>query len=343
MLVPALVLASVLLVSGCATTGTPAPETSKHASARGLYTLELSRSFEAQKAPNDGYESFFAWRSRDWIVGVIVDGPPQPLSLLDEAVRKNAVSSDLPAEVVRVRKATLGGLEASRTEIVLEVEGHKLLMLNTHTSTANENVQLVVSGPLKDARALRDMAEQLEASHFQFASDTVALPELAPHDVNDPSLPVRFSAVPKRWVPARRGSVNEHAFLELHVPGDDLWFMAIQEVLEGEVAEEAVTDPEYLDRYATAVHEEMASALQPVPPGDLAPYDPAGSAADRRWSLGGHFIEGKVPITYRFRVMQRGPEILRLYCWGQPTVDVKSECDALYDLISLAGPAGQEL
>lgn len=149
-----LVAASLFaLVAGCATTGELAPERETHSSPSGLYALELSRSFQERADKADQYDGFYAWRARDWIVGVIIDAPPGSMELLDEAVRVNALSSDLPAEIVRVRDVELGGLYARRTEIVLEVDRQKLLMLNTHTATQGENVQLVVSGPLADARA----------------------------------------------------------------------------------------------------------------------------------------------------------------------------------------------
>lgn len=326
----------LLLLSACATTGTPAPETAPRSSETGLYVLDLSRSFEDQDAPNDAYDTFYTWTARDWIVGVIVDSPAEGMEVLDDAVRQNALASELPAEIVRVRDVELGGLYARRTEIVLEVDGSKLLMLNTHTATEGENIQVIVSGPLQDARALRDLGEQIEKGGFRFSKRVAALKVAPPYDLDDPTMPIRFSAKPESWVSARRGTVNEHAFLELTVPDEDMWFMAIHEVLEGDLAHEAVTDPEYIDRYASVMHDEMASVLQAVPPGNLDPFDPAGEDTDRRWSLGGHFIEGSVPIIYRFRLVQRGPEFLRLYCWGQPSVDVKGSCDALFDLISLA-------
>lgn len=328
-----------LFASACATTGTPVPETEPRSSRSGLYTLDLSRSFDDEDAPNDAYDSFFTWTARDWVVGIIVDGPAAPMDVLDDAVRQNALNSELPAEIVRVRDVELGGLHARRTEIVLEVEGSKLLMLNTHTATSDENVQVIVSGPLRDARALRELGEQLERGGFRFKKRVAALKVPPPYDLDDPTLPVRFSRKPETWVSAQRGSVNEHAFLELTVPDQDMWFMGIHEVLEGELADEAVNDPAYIERYARVMHDEMASVLQAVPPGDLEPFDPAGADGDRRWSLGGHYIEGNVPITYRFRLVQRGPELLRLYCWGQPSVDVKGACDALFDAISLAAPA----
>lgn len=330
--------ALVLLSSACATTGTPAPETEERASSSGLYVLDLSRSFEDQDAPNDAYDAFYTWTARDWVVGVIVDGPAESMEVLDDAVRQNALASELPAEIVRVRDVELGGLYARRTEIVLEVEGSKLLMLNTHTATEDENVQVIVSGPLSDARALRELGERIESGGFRFAKRVVARKVTPPYDLDDPTLPIRFSAKPGPWVSARRGTVNEHAFLELTVPDQDMWFMGIHEVLEGELAHEALTDPAYVDRYATVMHDEMASVLQAVPPGNLEPFDRVGEPTDRRWSLGGHFTEGNVPITYRFRLVQRGAEFLRLYCWGQPTVDVTGTCDALFDLISLAAP-----
>ncbi len=324
---------------GCISAGQLAPESQPRESKSGLYTLELSRSFDAREAPNAQYDSFFAWAGRDWVVGVIVDQPSQPMERLDEAVRTNALESELPAEVVRVRDVELGGLYARRTEIVLDVDGNKMLMLNTHTSTEAENLQLIVSGPLRDARALRGVADALEGGGFRFLRRVAERPVVAPYDLADPTLPVRFRSKPEKWQSAERGSVNEHAFLELTVPEQDLWFMGIHELLEGDVAAEAASDPEYLDRYARLMHDEMASVLQAVPPGDLEPFDAAGEGADRRWSLGGHFIDGQVPITYRFRLVQRGPEVVRLYCWGQPTVDVKAACDGLFDLISLADPA----
>src|SRR5690606_8518815 len=141
----------------------------------GLYTLELSRSFKNRLAPHDGYDSFYAWRERDWIVGVIVDRPPETLARLDDAGRMNAEASDLPTEVIRVRDVELGGLIARRSEMVLQIEGQKLLMLNTHTATESENLQLVVSGPLADARALRELADAFEGGRFRFARGVAGL------------------------------------------------------------------------------------------------------------------------------------------------------------------------
>lgn len=325
-----------LLATACATTGAPVPETERRSSSSGLYTLELSRSFEGREVPNDSYDQLFTWPARDWVVGVIVDDPAQPMEALDAVVRENAVNSKLPMELVSVRDVELGGLYARRTEMILEVGGGKLLMLNTHTSTEDENIQLIVSGPLVDARGLRELGSRLENGGFRFERRVAGFKAKPPYDLEDPTLPVRFSKKPASWQAAQRGSVNAHAFLELMLPERDMWFMGIHEVLEGELAEEATSDEAYIDRYADVMHAEMASALQAVPPGDLSPFDLAGERTDRRWSLGGHFIEGRLPITYRFRLVQRGPELLRLYCWGSPTVDVRGACDALYDLISFA-------
>lgn len=330
--------AVLLLTSSCTTTGAHAPEQQGHASASGVYVLDLAPSFELQEAMEQ-YDSFFVWPARDWAVGVILDGPPAPMEVLDEAVRKNAVQSGLPSEVVRMRDVELGGLYARRSELVLKSESAEFLQLNTHTSTENGNVQLLVMGPMGDAPRLRALSEELERGGFRFQKREVAFKARPPHKLDDPQLPVRFSGRPDAWVTAPRGSVNEHAFLELSQPDADMWFMGIYEKLEGELAVEAVNDSEYVDRYARVMHDEMASLLQAVPPGDLAPFDEAGERLDRRWSLGGHFIEGKVPITYRFRLVQRGPEFLRLYCWGQANVNVKQRCDALFDVIELAEPS----
>src|SRR5690606_8615433 len=102
-------------------------------------------------------------------------------------------------------------LYARRTEIVLHVDGAKLLMLNTHTATEDENVQVIVSGPLVDARALRELGEHIERGGFRFLKRVAALKVAPPYNLDDPTLPIRFAAKPDPWVSARRGEVNAHA------------------------------------------------------------------------------------------------------------------------------------
>lgn len=333
------VVALVLVLSACATTGASSQATTRHASRVGLYSLDLPSGFGDAAEADDLWDSMLTWEQRDWAVGVLLDGPLH-MEGLDEAVRGNAYRSGFGVDIVDVRDVELGGLYARRTEIILSADEHRVVMFNTHTSTEQESVQLVLSGPVDDARELRELMTRLETGGFRFERRVAGF-RVTPYDLRDPSLPIRFSELPAAWRPAQRGSVNEHAFLELTIPNQDTWFMGIHEVLEGELAEEAVNNPDYVDRYARVMHDEMASVLQAVPPGNLEPFDQTGEPTDRRWSLGGHFVEGRVPITYRFRLVQRGPELLRLYCWASPSVDVKGTCDALFDLISLA-PAGSE-
>jgi len=334
-----LAVGAVLWVAACASTqgtGGPALPPRVVDGGDGLYSLELSRSLRERKAPNEHYDTFFAFPRRDWIVGVIIDAPAQGLDALDISAAGNANASGFPVELVGVEETALGGLVAHRSEFMLEPEpGEYLLMLNTHTSTAEENVQLIIAGPAKDAELLRVLATEFEDGGFSFAVDVKGLRAVPPYDLADPRMPIVFGTPPGEWSPIRPGTLNDSAFLEMFVPGHDLWFMGLSEVLTPEQEQEVAGDADYFARLCTLTHDEMASGLKAVPPGNLAPFDHAGGEPDVRWSLGGLFEESSVAVTYRFRVIKNGAEVVRLYCWGQVGQDVKARCDGLFDNIDL--------
>jgi hypothetical protein len=338
-------LLALLLLAACASTeegagGGPALPPRTVEGTDGLYSMELSHSFRERKAPGEHYDTFFAFPRRDWMVGVIIDAPPQDLESLDISAEGNARASGFPVDLVRVQETALGGLVAHRSEFELEPEPDaRLLMLNIHTSTAEQNVQLIIAGPLADAEMLRELAGDLEGGGFAFAAGVEGLKARPPYDLEDPQLPIVFREPLETWAPVRPGTLNEAAFLEMFVPGEDLWFMALREVLSPEQAANVSADPEYFDRVCQLTHDEIAGGLKPVPPGDLEPFHKTGGPGDRRWSLGGLFEESNVAVTYRFRVVQSGPEVVRLYCWGQAGADVKATCDALFDNIKLKSQA----
>lgn len=337
-------LAVALVLAACASTqessgGGPSLPPRVVEGGAGQYSLTLSGSFRERKAPNEHYDTFFAFPRRDWIVGVIVDTPPQDLGALDVAAEGNAKASGFPVELLGVTETALGGLVAHRSEFVLEPEpDSQLLMMNIHTSTTQTNVQLIIAGPLGDADMLRALAAEIEQGAFAFPEGVEGLKALPPYDLEDPDLPIVFAAPPDPWRTVRPGTLNSEAQLEMFVPGDDMWFMLLHEILPPEQAG-AASDPEYFDRVCGLTHGEIASGLKAVPPGTLEPFDMSGGDGDRRWSLGGLFVETNVAVTYRFRVVQSGREVVRLYCWGQATHDVKATCDALFDQISLRARA----
>lgn len=329
-------LLCLVFASSCASFGQGGVHERSFSSSTGVYHLELPPEFDEGERPNTSYDRFFAWRSRDWVVGVVLDQPPVDLQVLDEVVRRNATAAELPTELVREAAARLGGLPARRTEFILDIDGERMLLINLHTATSEYNVQVVISGPLLDAQGLRRLSEKLEQGDFRFSDAVVALPAVAPHRLDDNSHPVRFPSLPNGWTVARRGSLNPDAWLELQWLEQDLWFMAHSETLENE-AEAALRADGTLanDRYAAAVHEQLASVLIAVPPGDLAPFDERGGDADRRFSLGGFFEEGGVPLVYRVRLLRDGVTMTRLTCWGHAARPVGAACEELLDLAEL--------
>ncbi|MFZ9885868.1 MAG: hypothetical protein ACO3JL_00080 [Myxococcota bacterium] len=322
-----------VIASACASIGKASLQGRSYTSTSGLYTLELPVEFAERERPNQSYDRFFAWSERDWVVGVVLDQPAVDLAVLDEVVRRNAAASALPTELVRERDAWLGAIPARRTEFVLDVEGERMLLINLHTATSDHNVQLVISGPLVEAEGLRRLSEQLEHSTFRFTAAVSALPVTAPYLLDDETLPVRFASLPPGWTVARRGSLNPEASLELQWLEQDLWFMAHRESLDGEIASELLRDAS--DDYAAAVHEQLASVLIAVPPGNLAPFDETGGGDDRRFSLGGFFEEGGIPLVYRVRLIRDGVSMTRFTCWGHAARPVAAACDELFDLAEL--------
>lgn len=329
----------LLFVVACASTqesGGPALAPRVIEGGDGLYSIELSNSLRERKAPNEHYDAFFAFPRRDWIVGVIVDAPAQGLEALDVSAAGNAKASGFPVDLVGVEETALGGLVAHRSEFMLEPEpGEYLLMFNIHTSTSAQNVQLIVAGPAGDAELLRSLVNELEGGGFSFAADVEGLKAAPPYDLSDPGMPIVFGTLPGDWSPVRPGTLNDAAFLEMFVPGKDLWFMSLHEELTPEQEQEVAGDDGYFGRLRDLTHDEIASGLKAVPPGTLAQFDHTGEPPDVRWSLGGLFEESNVAVTYRFRLVKNGPDVVRLYCWGQVGHDVKETCDALFDTISL--------
>ena len=314
-----LVVAGLCMTAACVSVPGPIPEDA-YVGSDGLYEVDPGLAYR----PTFGggvFDRAFTDREGAIVVGIVINGPALSLPELDDAVANNLKEgAGDAARILEVKDTSLSGLAARETRVHMIDQGRVYTMINLHTSTEDENIQVVIRGPTSRVHHVDALVDRLSGGGFRFLRDVnpfgAVVPSLA-------DLPVEFGGLPQGWRAAAKGELNASASVELVHP-DGLYLIGI--------IEEAGDVPFAAMR--AVMQSNLAKLLSPSKPSadddGAGPFDEQGRAPDASWSQSGKLREEGVPVTYRVRLLEDSGRFLHLYCWGKSEGDTTRErCSSL--------------
>jgi len=314
-----LALASLVVVTGCV--GAPPVAEGPFVSERAPFVLDVPTSLRPLGG-DETFEMVFQDSDGELFVGLVIEEGPRALEDLDALVERNLKKAGYDgARVIDVEKTTLGGFPAHRSIIHVLSGNTSFLMLNTHTSTENESVQLVVWGISSIGHLVRATANSLSLSRFKFRDGTRAFVNTERHTLDEAGRPFAFSAPPLGWSPSRKGALHPNATVELEHKSGGFFAFALVEPNGGRP---------FVDETARLTRD-----LAPLFEGGLVDVSPEkGTEPDVSFSVAGMLAKERVHVTYRVRLLRVGDDDVSVFCWGESAAaNLATACAQVHDTL----------
>lgn len=310
-------LALLITVSGCV--GAPPIADGPFNSERAPFVLDVPTSLRPLGG-DETFEMIFQDSDGELFVGLVVDQGPRALEDLDALVERNLKKAGYDgARVIDVEKTTLGGFPAHRSIIHVLSGNTSFLMLNTHTSTENESVQLVVWGISSIGHLVRATANTLSLSRSKFRDGTRAFVNTERHTLDAADRPFAFSSPPLGWSTTRKGALHPNATVELEHKSGGFFAFALVEPNEGRPFDDE--------------RQRLTRDLAPLFADGLVDVSlEKGAEPDVSFAVAGVLAKEQVHVTYRVRLLRVGDDDVSVFCWGESAAaNLGTACAQVHD------------